>query len=291
MLETKKLFKRLGVLLAVLVLLAALALPAFADTGPKPSVEVRFQGLPDTVCYATLLSQQSSTGPAYAWDGDPETAYYDGSPDHAVWQAFVQYEDADGFFFLQQSWQVDGDTPLRWGYYPPQCFKVLLYFPETNAFVCSETLERYAFDSYFTAVLQSGDAPTLTVTRDSDARNLGGLWARIAITLAVELLLALLFGLRGSQLGLVAAANVLTQILLNAAVQLLRIPTDPTRYVIGYLLLELLVFAIEAGVYCLCLPKMGGKKRRIVYVLYALVANAASFGAGLLLAQWVPQIF
>ncbi len=305
MLKNHTFFRRLCAFWAVLTLLFAFALPAFADTGPKPSVEISFRNLPDTACFATLLSKERSTGPASAWDGDPDDLPQTDDPAQAAWNAFAQYRDRDGFFFLQQVWQVTDGKSLHWGYYPPRCFKVLLWFPETKAYVCSEALERYAFDSVFTATLQGGalamtaaqeaaSAPTLNVVQSGNTGHARiGLAARIAITLFTELGVALLFGLRRKgQLGLIAAANIVTQLLLNLSAQLLWIPTGPAHYVIGYLLLEALVFALETGIYCLLMPKVGAPKRRKgFYTLYALVANAVSFGTGLLLAHWAPALF
>ncbi len=45
------------------------SITASADTGPKPSVKVSFEGLSDELCYGTLLSASKSTGPASVWDG------------------------------------------------------------------------------------------------------------------------------------------------------------------------------------------------------------------------------
>ena len=101
MLKNHTFFRRLCAFWAVLTLLFAFALPAFADTGPKPSVEISFRNLPDTACFATLLSKERSTGPASAWDGDPDDLPQTDDPAQAAWNAFAQYRDRDGFFFLQ----------------------------------------------------------------------------------------------------------------------------------------------------------------------------------------------
>lgn len=49
---------------------------ASADTGPKPSVIITFEGLSDDVCYATLLSYRDSSGPARCWNGKEAPDYY-----------------------------------------------------------------------------------------------------------------------------------------------------------------------------------------------------------------------
>lgn len=141
--------------LPVLCLLLALALPlpARADTGPKPSVKIEFTGSTGQPYYATLLSRESSTGPQSAYDPEyPESAQYpEGQKD--IWQAFVDYEDPDGFYFLQWFWECTQTDLLDWNYRPPQAFKVLVFYPETGEYRASGIYERYAFDSYFTVDL------------------------------------------------------------------------------------------------------------------------------------------
>ena len=63
-------------------------------------------------------------------------------------------------------------------------------------------------------------------------------------------------------------------------------------FTFNYVLLEILVFAIEAIAYALLLKKLSGKEQKPVKAVgYALVANAASFGFGLWLAHVIPGIF
>ena len=102
---------------------------ASADTGPKPSVSVTFENMGDELCYGTLLSKTPSTGPARAWDGTEDGKFYEGA-DEAVWRAFVEFKDEDGFYFLQWFWRTDEKKTLNWTYYPPQTFKILLYYPD-----------------------------------------------------------------------------------------------------------------------------------------------------------------
>lgn len=129
------------------LLLFTLLIPmtAGADMGPKPSVSVEFRGLEGQTYYATLLSQTDSTGP---WSHSDEYYDYYGDPD--VWEAFNGYEDPDGFYFIGCYEDCSDDQTFSWTYYPPQVFKALVYFPESDTFAVTEdTYERYAFDSYF----------------------------------------------------------------------------------------------------------------------------------------------
>ena len=145
---------------------------ASADTGPKPSVRVTFENMGDELCYGTLLSKTPSTGPTRAWDGTEDGKPIFNGVKETVWRAFTEFKDEDGFYFLQWFRRADENKALNWTYYPPQTFKILLYYPDratksgaadnsaggatrdsettaaSGAFCVSDVLERYAFHSY-----------------------------------------------------------------------------------------------------------------------------------------------
>lgn len=294
-------------------LLCALLLPTFAhaDTGPKPSVRVSFTGLGDRLCYATLLSKHESTGPSSAYDGNSDHAQYKElydwcALDQATWQAFVDYADPDGYYFLQEGWLVNDSEGLAWTYYPPNPFKILLYFPDTGEFLSSEIMERYAFHSYFDAEVNLDQISTTKDQASADAadaemkvqRNYRyvqeflALAVRILITLALELVLAVLFGLRKKQqFRTIAVVNVVTQVLLNVALFFINYHSGYRVFVFYYVILELVVFALESILFCRLLRRNNEKPAIPRIVLYALCANAASFIIGLWLANIFPSVF
>ncbi len=94
----KKLFRTL----LILALALALSTGAYADTGPKPSVTVNFENLPDEPAYGTLLCREPSRGPYSSERDDYVPTERDEVTDLAVWEAFRAYEDADGFYFLNE---------------------------------------------------------------------------------------------------------------------------------------------------------------------------------------------
>lgn len=283
---------RILVLLLCLALICGLAPAAYADIGPKPSVHIAFENMDDTLCYATLLSKTKSTGPSSVWDGD-EDHIYNYNLDLDVWRAFVEYEDPDGYYFLQEGWQVNETKSFAWTYYPPSSFKVLLYYPETGEFVSSGIHERYAFDSYFTIDLDAAGS-TLPLRKSYDYTwETISLLARILLTILLELGVALLFGFRGKQVLLtITGINVVTQVALNLALNIINYSQGSMAFVFFYLLLELVVFGLEAALYLRLLGRVSPtplKKGRII--LYALAANVLSFAGGLWLAVQIPGIF
>ena len=285
--------RRIAVFLCLSLLLAC-SVTARADTGPKPSVRITFTGLEGESYYGTLLSQRSSTGPASAWDGVSEYSHYSwGEEGRETWGKFVEYEDEDGYYFLQEWWHCSENGQLNWTYYPPTPFKILLYFPEQDLFCVSPICERYAFHSYFTADLSAYETGGMEVRTSYDCTwEVISLAARALLTIALELGIARLFGYRGRRvLAFLAVVNVVTQLGLNIALNFINYTSGPLMFALSYVLLELAVFAVEAVLYACLLQRYGGGYTRRRAVVYALCANAASFTVGLWLAHLIPGIF
>lgn len=280
-------------------------IPASADTGPKPSVHITFENMGDELCYGTLLSKNPSTGPNSVWDGD-EDHIHNAEIDLDIWRAFAAYEDADGYYFLQIGWQVNEKKELAWTYYPPDSFKILLYYPETDQYAVSGICERYAFDTYYTIDMADTDIGSVDYNEKLSSndklnayrsyewqKEIISLVARILITVAIEMGVALLFGFRGKKvLLLLVTVNMVTQIILNVLLSVIDFRFGSGAFVEDYIGLEFVVFALEAVLYTVLIKKFTEKaKPNWFYVLYALVANAVSFGAGLVIAGILPIIF
>ena len=91
--------RKLLPLILCLAVIFSLPLTAYADMGPKPSINIEFniarEEYQNVTYYGTLLSKTSSTGPSSAWDGVPGHERYYGA-DFEIWQAFVDYVDNCG---------------------------------------------------------------------------------------------------------------------------------------------------------------------------------------------------
>lgn len=302
-----------GFLCLALTILLFTPVTAKADIGPKASVRVLFENMGDELCYGTLLSERESTGPAYIWDGKEENAIHNGNDDYSwaefdyeTWKAFVEYDDPDGYHFLQRGWTVSETKEIAWTYYPPNRFKILLYYPETGTFVSGGIYEKYAFDTYYTVDMDGIDIGSVEYneTLSTDERieayrsynyrvEVISLIARILATIAIEMILALLFGFRKKkQLLLLAGVNTATQIVLNVLLNIINYNSGQMAFVFFYVLFELLVFGLEAILYRVWMNRLSGKTRPTwFYVLYALVANAVSFVVGIYVANMLPGIF
>jgi hypothetical protein len=299
--EGGKVLKKKFLLSLAILFACVFSVPIFAsaDTGPKASVSVCFQNMKQKNCYVTLLAEETSTGP-YSVPASEE--YYSKGDNPEVWQKFYDYRDPDGYHFLQYYQKLDDNSMFRWGYHPPVKFKILLYFPDYDTFAVSrEAYERYAFNSSF-AVDASifkedpvSDGTTFSAAQNYDFKgNAISLCVRILITIAIELLIALPFGYRAKQqLIFITLVNVITQIILNLAMNLVNFKCGSMVMEFYTVLLEIVVFAIEAAIYShsAALVKYTKPEKKLHPVLYALAANAASYAAGLGLFFVFPQFF
>ena len=296
--------KRMLCFLAVFAcVFSVLSVPAAADTGPKAAVHIRIEGL-EEAAYATLLSKNPSTGPQSAYDEEKDNFdnYYLSTE---IWQAFQNYEDADGYYFLQIGWELGEKAEFTWGYYPPSYFKVLLYFPESDSYAVSDICQRYAFDTYYTVRMSDGEISS----SEYDEKKSGeerlvafrlyewqsetfALFFRMVLTVLIEVVIALFFGFRKIRAFLIfVIINVLTQILLNVALNFTYLEIGGA-YLLGYFLCELAVFAVEAFAYVFLQKHLTVKKKpAYFFFLYAGAANIASLLAGLLLAGVLPYMF
>ena len=240
--------KHLRSLPALLIAVLLLCCVAFADTGPKPSAAFTFTGMPDEDYYVTMLAEVDHYGPHRIYQEGDDLPYVleagRDDPAYPAWQKLVDYKDADGYYFLDDLFeQCHGDDEASWHYFPPERFKLLLYFPESDTFLCSTVTERYAFDSVYRLDL-GGKSPAeiaaLTLTdpngnplpsgRDDETaigevtldksdgthQQIIGFFGRLGITLVIELALAWGWKYRkGSQLLFIGIVNLITQCLLN----------------------------------------------------------------------------
>ncbi len=319
--------KHLRSLPALLIAVLLLCCVAFADTGPKPSAAFTFTGMPDEDYYVTMLADVDGYGPHRIYQEGDDLPYVleagRDDPAYPAWQKFVDYKDADGYYFLDDLFeQCHGDDEASWHYFPPERFKLLLYFPESDTFLCSTVTERYAFDSVYRLDL-GGKSPAeiaaLTLTdpngdplpsgRDDETaigevtldksdgthQQIIGFFGRLGITLVIELALAWGWKYRkGSQLLFIGIVNLITQCLLNVALLYWGAQETSRGFIIfWYVLLELAVTGIEAAAYAYLLPGTDHREKSVRRhaAMYAIAANVLSFLGGLALSEVFPFLF
>ena len=294
---------RLKKLCLVCLLLSLFCLPVHADIAPKPSITVDLKGLEGRACWGTLLSAQESTGRFGVVDSLDHLEGYPTEEREAKEQFFrLGQENEEGLYFLNYMYDCS-DGQFIWYFYPPSEFQLALWFPDTKTLLVSETEKRYAFDSYFTLSLEEltltqGEQTGLSLSHSYPyGKELLAFLGRVALTVGIEVLAALPFGLWSRrQLKIILKTNVATQGCLNVGVNLFTyfggalagatiIFMTPI-----YLLAELVVVGQELITYRRLLVGQEGVTRRRV-TAYTWTANALSFVIGYLLSFQVSVLF
>ncbi len=281
--------KHIKLLFCCLLITLSMPLTVYADMGPKPDLTIDFSGIQEP-CVVTVLSTVKSYGPnqpmQIAWmpwwdEREPEIA-------KEIYQKFIdetkelnQNREEQLYF-----WGVlEQKSPYRFGYYPPETFYVLVYFPETDSFLLSEeSYTRTAFHTELTITVENGELlfnarqPLYGIMKNI-VIDWTAVW-RVILTVFAEVMIGLYF-MKYSRRSLTAVvlANILTQIFLNLIVWMRYyvLNNSVSTYFPLLIVAEILIFVIEGFIYSRKIPREELQKP----YLYALTANAVTFWMGL----------
>jgi len=253
-----------------------LSIKVNADIGPKPFIIIEITGMEDKSYTATLISKEAK-GPNFFYE-----EYLEWDNQWMEYHPIMEYEDSEGYKWIGSHWEMYGDGELKWGYYPPDNFKLLIV-TEDNQYYTSKAINRYAFGSYFKVDVSKAIDGDLNVKFIESVEKNYNYWKeilsfsiRLILTIAIEIGLALIFGFRKiRELLLILKVNIITQIFLNA---LLNIVTYFHGQLIGlglYIIAEVIVLISEILIYYYCF-----KDHKLKAVFYGLLANVVTFGVG-----------
>lgn len=287
--------KRFRLFIVFVLLLRFLIVPIQADIGPKPSVEITFENMPEGKYYVTLLTSQDSYGP---WQPITEETFLE-EDEQEVAKAFLEAIKDKELYCYENIQECSDNHFYSWSYYPPNDFVIAIYFPETKTVLMSNHLERVAFDTYYT-VYYKGDQLDSQLTGQSDGpsdeememmldvrediNNSGKLlnfFLRVIGTIVIEVLIGLLFKYRSKrEIRIILITNLITQLLLHGLMYLFDVHMGPLTWVIIFPILELVVFIIELIVYFITMKDHNKWKT----FFYTLLANLVTFFIGIGLA-------
>lgn len=288
-----------ALIFCIIVIGVLLPVKVNGDMGPKPTTVITFENMGDEVCYGTLLSKDESNGPwpSYALEYDEDYSEID----YEIWEAFINYKDIDNFNYWKEPELCSETKSIDWVYYPPETFKILLYYPETKTFVESEICRRYAFHSYYTVDMEGikvkdveRGEQLLTVDQEYNYWiSIFGLLCRITFTILIEIGIAFFFGFNQKKLlSWIIGINVFTQVILNVSLNILSYCNNYANigFYFYYALFEIIVFLIEAIVYSCLFNRVSEKRISIIKATaYALIANIFSFFTGVFIALLFPD--
>lgn len=285
--------KSLSVLIILLLVIFA-PNTAMADMGPKPSVNIKVNNLKkDQEVYITLLSKEESTGP---FSKDTELQNHEDYLEDGF-NKFKSIEDRDGYYFLGNLDLLKGNGTYSWSYYPPENFKIALYFSDQNLVLISKPYSRYAFNSNFKlnyndldlkdGVYYFDNEISITKYREIN-KEIKSFLLRLVLTIIIEYLVALaMFRPTKYQTELIIKINVLTQILLNLSISLILYFYGFLAFFIIFIPCEIAVFIIEGVIYKRRLNQnLPENKKPAMPMLYAFIANLLSAGAGYYLVRY-----
>lgn len=277
----------ISVFLTLLLLIPMLALTVHADMGPKPSTAITVHGGGGERMVLTLLGEDGQWGPhsLVEPDAEPEDWMVSNKIQEEAWYAFRDYQDPDGFYF----WGEIFENSVGWNYWPPEVFKVAVYYPDCDVlWVSEESFERYAFQSEYRLILPAVGENARSGILDMDlkketdaAEELFGLLVRIALTIVIELAMARVFGFDSrNQRRLILRVNLVTQLGLNGLLWLWYFFDGPLMAILRLFLAELAVLIAELIIY---LRRLREDERAVRTILYTICANLVSVWIGFLL--------
>lgn len=272
-----------------LALLCALllALPARADSAPKPDLTVTVVNAPEGECYVDLL-YQSDGGQLFS-EINPE--HYDSqllSALHAL--------EGDGWALALSSGTggapIFGDlTPDSNGEYVysyhglPDTFRLAVATSEG-----AQAVEQpYTRQLFHTVLVYDWATNTAQAVTPSLLFYLAQLCSTLVPTLVIEGLILLAFGFRKRRTWLMfLLVNVVTQVGLHLyfATRTELAQMDFDLYLLMLFPAELIIFLVELFAYDLLWKEHSPSRR----ALYALCANAASFTLGFFPMHWVSTL-
>ncbi len=253
--------------------------PLKINNGYDQNTRITFYGIEGT-CYGTLLSKTSVSG---SWSS--ELAFDLNAPEE-VKDFFKEYQDEDYYFYLNYFQDVT-DGYLYWPFYPPEDFKILLYYPDSDTFIVSdEPVSRYALSSTYNVTVENG---SMSIERNYDYPHaVTNTLIRIFLCTLIPCLVVLLFykPLK-KDYPLIFSSNLLFQILIHSLISFY-------SYKNGFSIVEYfmflwiphLLFAFYQGYLY---------KNRSVSIgsayFAALSSQTAAYVTGLLLVDLLPALF
>lgn len=244
--------------------------------GQYNTTRIAIEGI-DKTCYGTLLSSKTISG-SFSTQNQMDL----NAPDKVI-EAFKEYKDE--YYYLNYFQDVS-EGLLYWHIFPPKEFKLLLYFPDTDTFIESEPLERYALTSEYKAVV---DNNSIKVFRNYNYFKLSVITLiRIIIGVVLSVVVSALYGKpNNDDMKLFILTNTIFQTLLNVGISIYGFKNGfgIVEYYLFLWFIYVIFFVIQAYIY--------QTKTISTYqpIVCAFLGNIATYFAGLFLVDIIPSLF
>ena len=244
-----------------------------ADMGPKPASYITIKGVEGD--YVACFAAQNAFGPNINYEMWLE---YQDESWAQEYNPIMEYQDEEGFKWIERYYTCHDESKISFTYYCPDIYKIVIY-QNDELYMATEALEMYAYATYYEIDFSTGTINTpkdikVTNTYDYLGETLGLLF-RIVATLAIEIGVFYLFRLYTKRnLNVVLIINLITQIFLNVAVNVINYTSGILSAILLLFLLEFIILIVEFIAYQILLKD----KNRFLIILYPIIANLLSFG-------------
>lgn len=248
----------------VLIVLFFVIFPTyiFADSGPKPSIEVKVENI-NTTNYVLDLFVLDATGLNYS-----EEANYNGAGLSDEQIEKLHSLNFDGWISESTRWgpyllmsQCGGNSNYKnyFGYFgTPKIYKIVIINYDTNDIKISDVIKRKDFNSQVTIDYNN----MKVVSKNNSIKTIIKGLVVLLLTVGIELLIALLFKIKDYKT--IAIANLITNIWLQILLLVFVYHYFPALF-FG----EIIVIITELIVYLFKIKDVSKKK----IVIYCLIAN------------------
>lgn len=253
-----------------------------ADMGPKPASYITIKGIEGD--YVACFAAQNAFGPNIDYEMWLE---YQEESWTQEYNPIMEYKDEEGFKWIERYYTCRDECKISFTYYCPDIYKIVIY-QNDELYMATEALEMYAYATYYEIDFSTGTINTpkdikVTNTYDYLGETLGLLF-RIVATLAIEIGVFYLFRLYTKKnLNVVLIINLITQIFLNVAVNVMNYTSGIISAILLLFALELIILIIEFIAYQILLKD----KNRFLIILYPIIANLLSFGLGFVILAYL----
>ena len=254
----------------------------YADMGPKPASYITIKGIEGD--YVACFAAQNAFGPNI--DYEMWLEYQDESWTQE-YNPIMEYKDEEGFKWIERYYTCHDESKISFTYYCPDIYKIVIY-QNDELYKATEALEMYAYATYYEIDFSTGTINTpkdikVTNTYDYLGETLGLLF-RIAVTLTIEIGVFYLFRLYTKRnLNVVLIINLVTQIFLNVAINVINYTSGIISAILLLFALELIILIVEFIAYQILLKD----KNRFLIILYPIISNLLSFGLGFVILTYL----
>lgn len=264
-----KIKKIVLLLTLILFLFVSTSITVNADMGPKPAIIIDIIGIEGD--YVAAFASKKVSGPNFDYES---WLKYE---EHRVeYHPIMEYKDDEGFKWMTKYYECNGDSEIKFTYYAPSEFKLVIY-KDNELYKVTEITEMYAFRSYFKMDFTK-EAIKIKTTYPYIRETLRFI-LRVVLTLLIEVGLFFVFYLYTKRnLKVVLIVNVITQVLLNIIINICTYTSGELTALLILILIEMAIFIIEPVLFAILMKK----KNKILIILYALIANFLSFILGFL---------